>query len=150
MAIKFLEDHPHKSHLSRTSPFYSAIVCLAENNPSFDKTMAKLVEASLYSDAALLGLQEILAHDPKDGQMYKVMMSTTQAVDLIEGGVKVNALPERASAVVNHRISIDRFEIPKLLYPQVPDPMTTLPQLYSRPNRSSQLYFYPFQQSSQP
>ncbi|THU78960.1 hypothetical protein K435DRAFT_698985 [Dendrothele bispora CBS 962.96] len=30
---------------------------------------------------------------------------TTQALDLISGGVKTNALPERASAVINHQIS---------------------------------------------
>lgn len=33
--------------------------------------------------------------------------TTTQAVDLISGGVKVNALPEEATAVINHRISAD-------------------------------------------
>nr|CDI56321.1 probable CPS1-Gly-X carboxypeptidase YSCS precursor [Melanopsichium pennsylvanicum 4] len=31
---------------------------------------------------------------------------TTQAVDLISGGVKINALPEQASAVINHRIDV--------------------------------------------
>lgn len=31
---------------------------------------------------------------------------TTQAVDLVSGGVKINALPEQASAVVNHRIDV--------------------------------------------
>lgn len=30
--------------------------------------------------------------------------TTTQAVDLISGGVKVNALPEETNAVINHRI----------------------------------------------
>ncbi|KAJ7686723.1 hypothetical protein B0H17DRAFT_1160593 [Mycena rosella] len=34
-------------------------------------------------------------------------LMTTQAVDIIHGGVKVNALPEQATAVVNHRISVD-------------------------------------------
>ena len=33
------------------------------------------------------------------------LLKTTQAVDIIRGGVKVNALPESASAVVNHRIA---------------------------------------------
>lgn len=31
---------------------------------------------------------------------------TTQAVDLISGGVKINALPEQASTVINHRIDV--------------------------------------------
>ncbi|KAK7466413.1 hypothetical protein VKT23_005135 [Stygiomarasmius scandens] len=33
------------------------------------------------------------------------MLRTTQAIDLVEGGVKVNALPEKASVVINHRIA---------------------------------------------
>lgn len=33
-------------------------------------------------------------------------MQTSQAVDIIEGGVKVNALPERASVTVNHRVNV--------------------------------------------
>lgn len=32
------------------------------------------------------------------------MISTTQAVDVISGGVKVNALPELVTALVNYRI----------------------------------------------
>jgi len=32
-------------------------------------------------------------------------MTTTQAIDLVQGGVKANALPEEAWAVVNHRIA---------------------------------------------
>jgi Gly-Xaa carboxypeptidase len=34
---------------------------------------------------------------------------TTQAIDIINGGVKANALPELAYATVNHRISTDRY-----------------------------------------
>ncbi|KAJ6592579.1 hypothetical protein B0H19DRAFT_1365022 [Mycena capillaripes] len=34
-------------------------------------------------------------------------LSTTQAVDIVGGGVKVNALPEEAHVVVNHRMSVD-------------------------------------------
>ncbi len=37
--------------------------------------------------------------------LYDAILRTTQAVDLISGGVKVNALPELAAAVVNHRIA---------------------------------------------
>ena len=38
---------------------------------------------------------------------FKALVGTTQAVDLIQGGVKTNALPESAWAVVNHRIATD-------------------------------------------
>jgi len=34
-------------------------------------------------------------------------MQTSQATDLISGGLKINALPEKASAVVNHRVAVE-------------------------------------------
>ena len=39
---------------------------------------------------------------------YKPLIGTTQAIDLVRGGVKTNALPEEAWAVVNHRIATQR------------------------------------------
>jgi Gly-Xaa carboxypeptidase len=34
-------------------------------------------------------------------------MQTSQATDLVSGGVKINALPEKVYAVVNHRIAVE-------------------------------------------
>jgi Gly-Xaa carboxypeptidase len=42
----------------------------------------------------------------KAGPGTKYLMQTSQAVDVIAGGVKVNALPERTEVVVNHRINV--------------------------------------------
>jgi Gly-Xaa carboxypeptidase len=39
---------------------------------------------------------------------FESLAGTTQAIDLVSGGVKINALPEQARAVVNHRIATDR------------------------------------------
>lgn len=39
---------------------------------------------------------------------YRALIGTTQAIDLVQGGVKTNALPEEAWAVVNHRIATQR------------------------------------------
>lgn len=36
----------------------------------------------------------------------RTLIGTTQAIDVINGGVKINALPERASAMVNYRINV--------------------------------------------
>lgn len=35
------------------------------------------------------------------------LVGTTQAIDVISGGVKVNALPERVEMLMNHRINLD-------------------------------------------
>lgn len=42
---------------------------------------------------------------------FKALVGTTQAIDLIQGGVKTNALPEQAWAVVNHRLATERCAI---------------------------------------
>jgi Gly-Xaa carboxypeptidase len=38
--------------------------------------------------------------------VWRALVGTTTAVDMIQGGVKSNALPEQAWAVVNHRIDV--------------------------------------------
>jgi Gly-Xaa carboxypeptidase len=37
----------------------------------------------------------------------RYLLQTSQAVDLISGGVKINALPEKVRAVVNHRVAVE-------------------------------------------
>jgi Gly-Xaa carboxypeptidase len=37
----------------------------------------------------------------------RYLMQTSQAIDIISGGVKINALPEKVYAVVNHRIAVE-------------------------------------------
>lgn len=43
----------------------------------------------------------------KDDIYKRYLMQTSQAVDLVSGGVKVNALPEKVYAVINHRIAVE-------------------------------------------
>jgi Gly-Xaa carboxypeptidase len=50
-------------------------------------------------------LEAALTNDPS----YRALIGTTQAIDLVQGGVKTNALPEEAWAVVNHRIATQRY-----------------------------------------
>lgn len=73
-----------------------------------DPALRKLVGKSIKSDFALRKLEKTLFSNPDTGLQVRSLLGTTQAVDLIEGGVKVNALPEVASAVVNHRIETGR------------------------------------------
>lgn len=54
-------------------------------------------------DRALKRLDEQLSRSGQAAE-YQASVATTQAVDIIRGGVKVNALPESAYAVMNHRI----------------------------------------------
>lgn len=49
-----------------------------------------------------------VAHDLANEDISKrYLMQTSQAIDIISGGVKINALPEKVYAVVNHRIAVE-------------------------------------------
>lgn len=64
-----------------------------------------MIKKSVHSDKALHKLESFISKDIN----LRSLVGTTQAIDLIGGGVKVNALPETAWAVVNHRIATQRF-----------------------------------------
>ena len=109
LLISHLEAHPHTPRLTRKSPFYEAIQCLAQHSSTFSPDVVKDIRRAVGgSDKALKRVERALFEHPELGAKLAALLGTTQAVDLIEGGVKVNALPESASAVVNHRISADR------------------------------------------
>ncbi len=69
-----------------------------------------LVERARYNDTALEELgRALVGLDGARSSIYHALIATTQAVDLVQGGVKVNALPEKVNAIVNHRIAQERF-----------------------------------------
>lgn len=88
---------------------YAKALCLAAHAPSLPYRLRRsLKRASAGNDKALLYAESTLFSESNpDGGRWRSLAGTTQAADLIEGGVKANALPERAWAVVNHRIATD-------------------------------------------
>jgi len=77
---------------------------VAEHAKDFSAHLRALVKTSAHSDSALRELEATLINDP----FYVPLIGTTQAIDLVRGGVKTNALPEEAWAVVNYRIATQR------------------------------------------
>lgn len=91
---------------------YAKALCLAAHAPAVPSHLRRsLLRAARApsdshdkkADQALKEAEDILFADPR----WRALAGTTQAIDLIQGGVKTNALPERAWAVVNHRIATD-------------------------------------------
>ncbi|KZT27859.1 carboxypeptidase S [Neolentinus lepideus HHB14362 ss-1] len=97
------EAHPYDVSLDRTTPVYGFLQCLAAHAPDLPASLKKKIRKSLSSNKALKQAEKELFKDPT----IKNLAGTTQAIDLIEGGVKTNALPERTWAVVNHRIATE-------------------------------------------
>ncbi|KZT65806.1 carboxypeptidase S [Daedalea quercina L-15889] len=101
--IKHIEANPHVPHLNRTSTYYTQLHCQAEHDPLFPPNLKRLVKNSLHCDKALAKLEKELL---KSNPMFGPLSGTTQAVDIIHGGVKSNALPENAYFIMNHRIDV--------------------------------------------
>ncbi|EIM87284.1 carboxypeptidase S [Stereum hirsutum FP-91666 SS1] len=97
------EDNPFPVQLARDTPIYETVQCLAMHSKSIDSTLRKFIKESTTSDKALKKASELLAENIK----MKSLISTTQAIDIVNGGVKTNALPEQAYAIVNHRVATD-------------------------------------------
>ncbi|KAI9440734.1 hypothetical protein H4582DRAFT_2074521 [Lactarius indigo] len=95
------EANPIKPQLDRDTPVYDLLQCVGQHAKGFPGHLRALIKTSIHSDKALRKLEAELIKD----QEIKSLIGTTQAIDLIQGGVKTNALPEGAWAVVNHRIA---------------------------------------------
>jgi acetylornithine deacetylase/succinyl-diaminopimelate desuccinylase-like protein len=83
---------------------YDTIQCVGQYAKNLPAHLRALVKTSVHSDRALSKLEAELIRDP----IYSALIGTTQAIDLVQGGVKSNALPEEAWAVINHRVATQR------------------------------------------
>ncbi|CAE7137047.1 unnamed protein product [Rhizoctonia solani] len=124
--IAEIESTPYLPGLARSSPIYGLLQCTAAHVPSIPSSVRSSIlrsvcppEASRSQlrkcDKALHEVEHALFEAKSDlnqgseekARAYRSLLGTTQAVDMIKGGVKANALPELASAIVNHRIRTD-------------------------------------------
>ncbi|KAF9530344.1 carboxypeptidase S [Crepidotus variabilis] len=96
------EKHPTPVEITRKEPVYATFQCLAEHSKSMPSSLRKVVRKSASSKAALQDLDKFIRKDNEISSLVR----NTQAIDIIQGGVKSNALPEEAWAVVNHRVAV--------------------------------------------
>lgn len=78
--------------------------CMSVHALLMDSTFREAILESAKSDKALSTLEKLVLAYPE----LSSAIATTRAIDLIQGGVHVDALPERAWAVMNHRIATQR------------------------------------------
>ncbi|PKS13045.1 hypothetical protein jhhlp_000386 [Lomentospora prolificans] len=109
--IGLVEANPYEPRLHSENPFLGFLQCGAAHADDFPKKLKKL----LPKHAAALAHHP---HDHKDkedklakeaakaGPLVKYLFTTSVAVDVISGGVKVNALPEQSRVLINHRINV--------------------------------------------
>lgn len=94
--ITAIEAEQYPTYLTDDNPYLGQLQCGAAHASEFPKKIKKLL--GKHSSHACKSKPDYLALEAaKEGRAVKYLMQTSQAVDVIEGGVKVNALPERVS-----------------------------------------------------
>ncbi|GFZ45301.1 hypothetical protein JCM24511_03027 [Saitozyma sp. JCM 24511] len=114
LLVAALEKNPHPVILEEESPIWGFLQCAANYAPDMPKGLKKSVGKAQGSKKAFEELPEEVIDvglggdwaTPGMGDMTEALLTTTQAADIIYGGVKVNALPEVVTVIVNHRINI--------------------------------------------
>ncbi|BGP00603.1 hypothetical protein JCM10021v2_004291 [Rhodotorula toruloides] len=94
--VSVLEEHPDVPRLREGNPLLGELMCAAEYGEVDRKWRRRVKDPKQWKK---LGREMAEEDDIK-----RAYLSTTQATDLIHGGVKINALPEYASASINYRI----------------------------------------------
>lgn len=99
-----LEDaESFRPSLAQDHPLVAQLSCFAAYSPDLDlKTRERW---SLLSSSAKA--RQALAEDFEHDRYKRPAVVTTQAVDIVKGGVKVNALPEVVEVTTNYRINLD-------------------------------------------
>lgn len=105
--VTSLEANPFQASLPFDSPVLSLLSCAAEygqlpKSLKRDVKKGTAVEGKKGDHARLSAAKGFSSM----GRGPRYLVSTSQAVDVIQGGVKVNALPESVTVVANYRVAI--------------------------------------------
>ncbi|KAI5962878.1 CPS1 [Candida margitis] len=100
-----IEKDPYESILTKKNPIFQYFQCVAVHDPKdkIPKTFKKIILRSGFDKFA----NSKLVAKISENKLLKYLIRTSQALDIIKGGEKVNALPEDTKLAVNHRVAIE-------------------------------------------
>lgn len=100
---KNIEEDPYDAILTEENPVLSFLQCVASTSGDKMGSMQRktIFRAGFDKFANQLVLKSLAAK-----KLTKYLVRTSQAIDVIKGGEKINALPEEVSLLVNHRVAI--------------------------------------------
>jgi len=104
--IALIETHPLEPSLDDENPYLSLLYCGAEHAPDFPHKLKKLLHKRSQKHRTSSKKDKLAIEAAKAGLDIRYLFTTSQAVDIINGGVKTNALPERTQFTVNYRINV--------------------------------------------
>lgn len=100
------EEDPFEPMLSNDSPMLGLFECVGEHG-KLPKDLADAAKKARFDSKANKQLTDFIASQDNE---IKWLVSTTQAIDIIDGGDKANALPRAVRATINHRITYGQDE----------------------------------------
>ncbi|RMZ75592.1 hypothetical protein DV737_g5201, partial [Chaetothyriales sp. CBS 132003] len=117
--ITLIENRKYSPYLDDENPYLGLLTCGAEHAPDFPSKLKGLLKQRLASGSSKpkKGTDRLAMEVAKEGLAIRYLMQTSVAADVIQGGVKVNALPERTAATINHRINVG--ETPATVYSKI-------------------------------
>lgn len=96
-AVVALESHPYEPVLIKDSPIYNHYVCQARYSPKAEPKVTRLLEEGDLETLA----KELASQD----RPTNFRLQTSQAVDYVSGGQKINAMPEVVKLGINYRVA---------------------------------------------
>lgn len=100
--VTVLEDHPFDPDFQIDNPIFSLLTCAAEHSNKVPRHLRNHIIKAPKSKLSSKLLQKALMKDSR----FRDLIRTTRAVDIFNGGIKANALPEVTSFLINHRVEI--------------------------------------------
>ncbi|KAI5953020.1 CPS1 [Candida theae] len=100
-----IEKDPYDPILTNKNPIFEYFQCVAVHDPKnkIPKSFKKIILRSGFDKFA----NSKLVAKISESKLLKYLIKTSQALDIINGGEKVNALPEDTKLAVNHRVAIE-------------------------------------------
>lgn len=100
--VTLIEQYEYKLDITEKNPFFYQLQCEAQYGAKIDSTL----KSNILNIHNLKSKEKVLKELSSDITI-KSLLSTTRAVDIIYGGLKINALPEKVTLKINHRIGYD-------------------------------------------
>lgn len=104
--VNALEAHPFSPSLPLDSPVFSLLTCAVQHGqlpPALKSDIQRGAKPGTHSESARGHAANEVA---KLGKGPRYLVSTSQAIDIIHAGVKVNALPESVELIANYRVAV--------------------------------------------
>lgn len=98
------ERSPFAPLFTPRNPTFYEYQCIAEYSSEIKPDLARAIKNSGSSEKASSHVAKSIYHSDLTN---RYLITTSQAVDIIFGGVKSNALPEYVEVLINHRIAVE-------------------------------------------